>query len=437
MVYFVGTEAEVQHHALPLRELLEVQIISPIEAPSRARPGDVAIFFSEHFDRFRECSRQLRDQSVATIYAIDGILEWRNAWSHRANEPACPWTMRPALAHKIACIGRHQARILSDWGNRGRVEVIGIPRLDLNAESSAFQPERPARLSASFRLLVMTAKFPGFTPEQTAVTFQSLKDVRDWLRENPSVGGEPIEVTWRLTQGLAEQLGVPNLLTDTSGGELAELLSNVDAVITTPSTAMLEAMLHELPVATLDYHNVPSYVQPAWTIGQADAIGRVISQLHRPTADRRHFQQTMLRDELESIGSATERMALLIREMQKHAAQCLDDQRPLSFPAGIVPLQSLDASEFPAVDLFPNHAAFHEADPQRLQAELAHARREILVLQANIDQLLNELSQAHAIFDQIHSHPIAGPVVRLRQKLIDAMHQLSAGRAKLESLEKL
>jgi hypothetical protein len=118
-VYFVGTEAEVQHHALPLRELLELQIISPAQACSHARPGDIALFFSEHFDRFRDCSRQLREQSVATIYAIDGILEWRNAWSHRADEPACPWTMRPAH-HKIACISGTSG-VLSEWGNRGLV----------------------------------------------------------------------------------------------------------------------------------------------------------------------------------------------------------------------------------------------------------------------------------------------------------------------------
>jgi hypothetical protein len=199
---------------------------------------------------------------------------------------------------------------------------------------------------------------------------------------------------------------------------------------------MLEAMLHDLPVATLDYHNVPSYVQPAWTIGRAEAIGPVVFQLQNPSADRRHFQTTVLRDELEYTGSAADRLAQLIRSMQKIAADCLDNQRPLSFPAQMVPLQPIDELSFPADVLFPEHAAFREADPQRLQAELAHARREILVLQANIEQLRSELGQAHAIFDQIHNHPIAGPVVRLRQKLIDAISQLSSHKAKLESLDK-
>jgi hypothetical protein len=92
------------------------------------------------------------------------------------------------------------------------------------ASRSVSPQKRAARPNKSFRLLVMTAMFPGFTPEQIAVTIQSLQDVRDWLQQNPTVEGTPIEVTWRLTQGLAERLAVPNTLTDTSGGELADLL---------------------------------------------------------------------------------------------------------------------------------------------------------------------------------------------------------------------
>lgn len=436
MVYFVGTEAEVRHHARALQPSLDVRIVSPSDVCRTAQPGDVAIFYSEHFDRFRDAIRQLRDRAVATIYAIDGILEWRNAWANRNDEPACPWTMRPGLCDKIACIGRHQARILGEWGNRGRIEVVGIPRLDGLTAAAALRTKHEKLPTAPFRLLIMTAKFPGFTPEQIAVTTQSLIDLRDWVRANPTIEGSPIEVTWRLTQGLDERIGVTNWLSDTSGGELAEILGRVDAVVTTPSTAMLEAMLFGLPVATLDYHNVPSYVPPAWTIGNASAIGAVLEQLRNPSAERRFFQETVLRDELEFAGSATGRMAHLVCEMQKHAAACLAANQPLEFPSGIVPLPLLEGLDLPSSELFPGHAAFEEANPLRLQAELAHARREIVLLQATIEQLRGELGQAHEIFDQIHNHPIAGPVVRLRQKLIDAIGQLSSRKAKLDSLEK-
>ena len=54
-----------------------------------------------------------------------------------------------------------------------------------------------------------------------------------------------------------------------------------------------------------------------------------------------------------------------------------------------------------------------------MAGELAQARREILHLQGELAQARNELAQAHRIFDEIHSHPIAGPIVRIRQRLVN------------------
>lgn len=434
-VFFIGTESEAAHHVRPLQDRLDVRLVEPAEAVRVAQPGDVAIFFSEHFDRFRECSRLLKMNSVALIYAVDGILEWRNAWENRADEPACPWTMRPALADKIACIGRHQARLLRDWGNGGKLEVIGLPRLDSLAAKNLCAP-RSRSGEGPFRLLVMTAKWPGFTPGQIERTKTSLRDLRDWLKMASTNGGRSIEVTWRLTHGLAQELEVQNSLTEVSGNELSHVLSRVDAVISTPSTALLESMLCGLPTASLDYHQVPAYVQPAWTITHRDAIGSTVADLQNPPANRMYFQQKALADELECVGSATDRMCVLIRKMQDIATICLRDRRPMTFPDNLVPVQSAAAVDFPAAELFPEHAAFRESNSLHLQSELAHARREIGLLQAQIVQLRSELNQAHGIFDEIHRHPIAGPVVRLRQKLIDTLSQLSERKAKLESLEK-
>src|SRR5690606_39203009 len=95
----------------------------------QVQPGDLAIFFSEHFDRFRTLCKKLKQQNIATIYAVDGILEWRNAWENRPEEIACPWTMRPCLADVVATIGWRQQSVLEAWGNRNCVP-IGMPRLD-------------------------------------------------------------------------------------------------------------------------------------------------------------------------------------------------------------------------------------------------------------------------------------------------------------------
>ena len=277
-VYFVGHESNVAHHAAPFADRLNVQIVAPEKVVEQANPGDLAIFYSEHFERFRESCKQLKARNVATLYMIDGILEWRNAWENRPDEIACPYTMRPVLAHKVACIGHSQARVLDSWGNAGKTEIVGIPRLDSYSNATVTDLARQ-EASDQFRVLVMTAKTPGFTPEQIETTKQSLIDLKDWQTKNPTIGNRKVEFIWRLTGDLASEIGVKNQLNDLSGGELKDSLNQADAVVTTPSTAILEAMLTELPVAILDYHNCPHYVTAGWDICSRDHIDLAMQQM--------------------------------------------------------------------------------------------------------------------------------------------------------------
>ena len=97
--------------------------------------------------------------------------------------------------------------------------------------------------------------------------------------------------------------------------ELVAILERVDAVITTPSTALLEAMLTVRPVAALDYHNVPRFVATAWTISAAEQIAPVLAELLDPAPRKMAFQEMCLRDSLECDEAAAPRVARLIREM--------------------------------------------------------------------------------------------------------------------------
>jgi transcriptional regulator of NAD metabolism len=60
-------------------------------------------------------------------------------------------------------------------------------------------------------------------------------------------------------------------------------------------------------------------------------------------------------------------------------------------------------------------------DVIQLQSQLGHARREIDHLHRIQDGLRAELAEAHSIFEQIHQHPIAGPIVRIRERVIQFM----------------
>ena len=265
-IYFVGTHAEVAHHAAPIKESMPLEIVSISEVIEKATRGDLAIFFSEHFDRFRDCVVQLKSKNVATLYMIDGILEWRNAWENRKDEPACPWTMRPALAHKVACIGPSQVAMLNSWGNTAKSELVGVPRFDYYSRDMNDHVVKPDPTRRDFRLLIMSAKCPGFTPEQIEKTVAGFAALKSWLSNNPRMNGRKIVPVWRLTGNLSERLEIENHCKDLSGMELKETLVDIDAVVTTPSTAMLEAMLLDRPVALLDFNNSPHLVPAAWRI---------------------------------------------------------------------------------------------------------------------------------------------------------------------------
>ncbi len=425
--YFVGLDSEVQHHAAPFADRLSLKIVPPEEVVRVAQPGDIAIFYSEHFDRFRHAIHCLKQHQVATLYLVDGILEWRNAWENRPDEPACPFTMRPVLCHKVACIGPSQVRALGHWGNAGKTELTGIPRFDRLAglQTSRRNSDDP------FRILVMTAKFPGFTSEQMDRTKQSLLDLKHWFERNTSLivqhQKRELKVGWRLTGELDRELGVTNELNDLSGTELIDQLLHSDAVISTPSTAMLEAMVLGLPVASLDYHPGPSYLQTAWTIDRHEVIGSVVQELIHPPEPKMHFQSMQLHDALvfaphgpsNNVTTATDRLVDLVSEMQKIASEHIASQQLLSFPDRILPPLQNAIVPFNHSKMYPLRDEFREDNQVLLQSELAHARREIEFLQRELAQAKSELKQAHTIFEQIHQHPVAGPIVRMRQKFID------------------
>jgi hypothetical protein len=221
-------------------------------------------------------------------------------------------------------------------------------------------------------------------------------------------------------------LGVPNQLADLAGTDLQEVLSQVDSVISTPSTAVLEAMLLGLPVAQLDYHNCPHYVQTGWDIAAADHIDAVIRELANPPQRRMLFQQSQLRDALHLNDSAIDRTVQLINQMLKTAGQQISAGQPIKFPPNMLSAPSAQHEPFKHQQLFPHEPVFDEFDRSVLQCQLAHSRREIEHLHREIEQLQSELDQAHQIFETINSHPIAGPIVRIRQKMVDLMAKIQS-----------
>lgn len=247
-------------------------------------------------------------QGIPTLLVMDGILEWRNTWEHpQLTAPL----LQPVLSDKVACIGASQARILESWGNIGKCEIIGMPRLDPFLQGSL-----SANPGNCFTILVASAKTPFFTRDQQQLVMQGMKQVCAALRTDiRAPQGQKIEVLWRISQELYDGLdGVP-ADRNCVGENLHELLPRVDAVISTPSTLLLEAMLYRIPVAILDFTNSPQYVQAAWSITSSEHIEPVLKDLLRAPRERMMLQDNLLHDALYCRTPAGPRLTALIKSM--------------------------------------------------------------------------------------------------------------------------
>ena len=360
----------------------------------------LVICFDEHYCELGNVVAQLKKNGVATLQVMDGILEWRRTWDYTREGHTIDGVVnpinQPALSHKVACLGRRDTRILESWGNFGKCEIVGAPRMDHLVERRLSASVKPlGRSGRRARVLVMTAKTPGFTESQIAITKKSLADLRDYFRKQVD-----IDVVWRLTSEMDAELGVENRLSDLTGGELHTIIEEVDAVITTPSTALLEAMLLDRPVALLDYHNCPHYFETAWRICSRDQIASVVSELLAPTPARLDYQNFLLDEQLASQSPAKDRLVQLIEAMLEAQKRCRGSE--LNLPVRMLEDADLFASsQLPLGEFqkrYPQFPIPDDMEVREVKIELAAARGTIQKLYEKVAHLERRLSSIPGMF---------------------------------------
>ena len=363
--------------------------------------------------------RRLQDEGRTGVLILsDGILEYRNTWQNPKLPPGA--LFQPVLGHKIACLGRSQVRTLEAWGNVGRCELVGLPYLD------AMRGRRPrARADGQpFRILVATARTPGFTAGQLALVKRSLADLRYWHVQNPCIGDVPIELVWRLTGEMETYLGLPVSHHLDARPPLSQVLEGVDAVVTTPSTVQLEAMLQGVPVATLDYTNSPAYVPAAWSVTAPRHLESVLPALLDPPAPRRLHQEAILHDALECRTPAAPRMQALVEAMLLAVDVSRSGGSRLHFPPRIlVDEQCGHSAPEPSYDLaalFPDAAALRESDLARLQrrvAELEHLSQRLPVCEEELALAEAQARLWRRRYERLAGLPPLRLLLRARQRI--------------------
>ncbi len=354
-------------------------------------PSDAGIVVTHMHYRHEELAklREIYERgTVPVLILADGILEYRNTWEHPDLPDAVMF--QPLCGHKLACIGRGQVRVVESWGNVGKCEFVGLPRMD----SLLIEDVVPVRSEGPFRLLIATANTPSFNDEQRETVVQSLTHIRERLEKNPKVNGRDCVVTWRLTDGLERAIGLPE--SDFPSEEwdapvrkpLLDVIDEVDAVITTPSTLYLESIIKKRPTAILDFHNRPHYVPAAWTINAPIHFNWTLRELADPPGHKMLFQDATLLDQLECEGSATDRLIELMQAMIESGRVARENIEPIKLPHRIVADPHRGFGKVPETfnleKLYPHNEVFQNHDLRRLQVELVAAIERLDKLPAEI-----------------------------------------------------
>ena len=362
------------HHIEPFRNRLSLPVINDETwDPGILDQYDVAflvVLSNDVWDSDR-CLRAARRKRIPSLLLMDGILEFKHQWTNPrfAAGGGAPF-LTPVLADKVACKGWNDVRRLEAWGNQGKCEIVGLPRLDRYLTLRG----QPRSVSNPKRILVTSANTPWFTDEQRQNALSGFRALREFARAR-----RDFELVWRLRRWIGDSISLrPDECSDPAS-PLPSVLRNVDAVITQASTVQLEAMLLGLPVAVLDFDNVPAFLPSAWRITSPSQIERAVDGLLDPEPARLSYQDECLHNELDCSSPAADRLLSLMEEMIAVGERAKREGVPLRLPARMLPRLCTMLFSF-HVDLerqYPGHPTFGNKDLLDMQRRLAMAEQEL------------------------------------------------------------
>jgi hypothetical protein len=377
--------------------LEENRILSSISTYSsntrRSRP-DILLASDEWCSEYSVKILEAKRNGIPVLHIVDGIVKWGNVWENprSQNEAAGMPMFQPILADKIACIGSSQARLFCSWGQASKVAVTGLPRFDRYArifnDINTTSPSKTPCTNLKRTILVIVANKPGYVESQVALARKSLDDLNSTLSQINILNKYCI--IWRYGPRSPEVL--PSSLHGSveNTGTLFDALAKADFVISSPSTATLEAMSMDIPTCIIDYLNKPEFIQAAWSIRSNNEMREVIESLLNSEENRMTYQRYLLHDQMRLDGLATPRVFALMQKMISISkASLMKGLKPDYSKIDTDPFcySSLVPYSYHPEFLFPAHSLFVRSDTDELKAELGHLRLRVQQLENQITSL--------------------------------------------------
>lgn len=252
---------------------------------------------------------------IPTLTIQDGILEYKSS-KHRFQGF---YRYRPLVSDHIAVFGEVSQKLLLSYGVANeQIHITGSPRFDIIEQYKQKNHHLPY-------LLITMANRPGYGLKNIQSYYSLMEKLLIWLES------QQVPFKLRLSRGVSNigQESIYKVLENPSNilikyfdqtptkTYLYEDLANAFAVVTTPSTVSLEAMLFDIPVVHLLPDPTLVYLQTAWSICKEENIEEVIIDLTNIDPLKMSFQNIILNDNISHRNSSIEKITKLIYALLK------------------------------------------------------------------------------------------------------------------------
>jgi hypothetical protein len=250
---------------------------------------------------------------VKTLTIQDGIIEYK----HSSHNFQGVYRYRPLASDKILVFGNYSKRLIIASGtNENDIIITGSPRFDLLKNNKC-------KINSSAPILITMSNRPGYGKKNILQYYKVMADLLNWLEFNK------INFKIRLSRGVSinGQESLNKTLSDPpfilkkyyeqeqDQNSIYDDFKNVSAIITTPSTISLEAMIYGLPVVHLLTDATTVYSQSAWIIRNSNDFKETITSLCNPNKMKLEFQNSILKDNISFCGKSANRIKDIINEL--------------------------------------------------------------------------------------------------------------------------
>ena len=235
---------------------------------------DLIINFTFNSDLVNFILFRAKNLNIATLLLADGIFEWSNAFQSSVFKNKNIKLFHPIINDYFFFVGTKKSKYFKYLGN----------------ETFNYLPKRMSPQSKKIKksnnkcFLITTANTPYYNENEKVLLISILKEI---VNQIESIGYNCI---YRIFDSIIlKELEIANSRNNISC-TFEHCLSQVDFVITSPSSISITSMYHNRPTATVLYRDSPILFSTGWNINALTDIQTTLNSMIINDIDRINFQ---------------------------------------------------------------------------------------------------------------------------------------------------